>query len=103
MATLKCRHICFPVLKQSIFFLFVFVSQLVFGQNCDHQLFGLVLDLHERTPLEQVKVTVIETNQQLLTDEEGKFLFFGLCKGQYTLSFEHPNCITTTQKHTLQS
>ena len=103
MATPRGRHICFPVLKQSLFFVVVFVSQLVFGQNCDHQLYGLVLDLHEKTPLEQVKVTVVETNQQLLTNAKGKFLFLGLCKGQYTLTFEHPNCIPITQKHSLPS
>jgi len=64
-------------------------------------LFGEVFDVHENHALEQVRVTVVETNQQLSTNAEGKFLFRNLCKGQYTLLFEHPDCISITQKQTL--
>ena len=71
------------------------------GQSCEEQLFGVVLDLHDNSPLEQVKVTVAETNQQLLTNAKGKFLFHGLCEGEYTLIFEHPDCQTTTLKQRL--
>ena len=89
------------MLKLRLLIFSLAIGQGLFAQVCDQQLFGVVLDLHDNTPLEQVKVTVVETNQQLLTNAKGKFLFLGLCEGEYTLLFEHPDCQTTTLKQRL--
>ena len=91
----------FFVHKQLLLFSFFIYGLGLYSQSCEEQLLGVVLDLHDDTPLEQVKVTVVETNQQLLTNEAGKFVFLGLCKGEYTLLFEHPDCVTVTQKQNL--
>ena len=85
-----------------LLFLFVIgLSQGLYAQKCSYELYGEVYDIHENIPLEKVKVTVVETNQQLSTNAKGKFLFRNLCKGQYTLLFEHPDCISITQNQTL--
>ena len=89
------------MLKLRLLIFSLAIGQGLFAQVCDQQLFGVVLDLHENKPLEKVAVTVVETNQQLLTNAKGKFLFLGLCEGEYTLLFEHPDCQTTTLKQRL--
>ena len=91
----------FFVRKHLLLFSLILYGLGLHGQSCEEQFFGVVLDLHDDSPLEQVKVTVVETNQQLLTNAEGKFLFLGLCKGQYTLLFEHPDCVSVSQKQSL--
>ena len=87
--------------KQLLFLLAIGLSQGLYAQKCSYELFGEVYDIHENIPLERVRVTVVETNQQLSTNAKGKFLFRNLCKGQYTLLFEHPDCISITQNQSL--
>ena len=72
----------------------------VFAQECTAKLSGRVLDLHDNQPLINAKVTLRQTNQQLLTDEQGRFVFFGLCSQPYDLRIEHPSCIAREQKLT---
>lgn len=87
--------------KRLLLLYVICLYQGLYSQKCEYVLFGEVFDVHENLALEQVKVTVVETNQQLSTNAEGKFLFRELCKGQYTLLFEHPDCVSVTQKQTL--
>ena len=87
--------------KRILFLCVICLSQGLIAQKCAYELFGEVFDIHENIPLEKVIVTVVETNQQLSTNAKGKFLFRNLCKGQYTLLFEHPDCTSITQKQTL--
>ena len=70
----------------------------VFAQDCTTKLSGRVLDLHDNQPLINAKVTLRQTNQQLLTDEQGRFVFFGLCSQPYDLRIEHPSCIAREQR-----
>lgn len=86
-------------MKKRFFFLLLLVSWgFLYSQKCDLVFLGQVYDLHDKLPLEGVRVTVIETSREVMTNAEGKFGFPALCKGSYTLLLEHPSCSPTTVK-----
>lgn len=71
---------------------------MLYGQDCNSVFLGEVYDLHDKLPLEGVKITLIEQNREIQTDEEGRFGFTDLCKGNYTFILEHPSCNPITVK-----
>lgn len=73
------------------------------GQDCDGIFLGEVYDLHDKMPLEGVKITLIEENREIQTNEEGRFGFTSLCRGKYTFLFEHPSCSPITVKTKIPS
>ena len=60
----------------------------VFGQNagCNLVLRGRVLDDSTLAPVEDVSVAIMQTQTGAITDSNGRFRFFGLCKGQYAVA-----------------
>ncbi len=81
------------MIKSRLFF-FAFALGCLFlnAQECSETLFGQVRDLHDNLPLSNAKVVLVETNQHLLTDEKGRFVFTGLCQQAYTVAIAHPDC-----------
>ena len=77
---------------------FVCVGSLLYAQNCDEKIFGVVYDLHDNLPLEGVSVTLVENNSEIQTIANGKFVFTGLCEQSYMLLLEHPDCVPVTIK-----
>ena len=50
------------------------------------------MSLHDNTPLEAAVVQVKETNQNVLSSKDGRFVIDQLCAGKLTLIFSHLNC-----------
>lgn len=86
------------LVKQIVFSCLVCALNLCRAQRCDEAIFGQVVDLHDNTPLQGVSVTLEENGRQLITTENGKFVFPQLCGKAYTLLLEHPDCMPLTVK-----
>jgi len=65
-----------------------------FSQNCDNSLSGSLTDLHDQSVLAGATIFIIETNQAVQTDFEGKFNLSNICNGTYSLKVSHPFCLT---------
>ena len=59
-------------------FLFIFSIAAVSAQDCSFSLTGKVSELSTEYSMQNVYVTIKETNQKTLTNEEGEFSFFDL-------------------------
>ena len=74
------------------------LAQLINAQECGESIFGVIYDLHDNLPLDGATITMVENNRQIQTVSNGKFVFTGLCKQEYTLIIEHPDCSPITFK-----
>ncbi len=59
---------------------------------CRLQLKGKVMDVHTGKPLDFASIHIVETKQEVLADEYGKFVFKNLCAGKFTLHVSHVGC-----------
>jgi hemoglobin/transferrin/lactoferrin receptor protein len=55
----------------------------------DHAVTGIVTDAITRQPVRQAVVTLVETQQKTVSDDEGRFSFMLTAPGRYTLSVHH--------------
>lgn len=92
------KRIEFPYLHRTIegllgliLFCAFFLSPL-HAQDCQATFLGQVIDLHNNQPLANAKITVAETNKQLLTNATGHFVLENLCAQPQRLWVEHPSC-----------
>ena len=67
---------------------------LVNAQNT-YKVYGTVIDFHNKTLLSNARIKM--GNFVALSDEEGKFVFSAVNKGNYTLTAEHPDCEMHTE------
>ena len=72
--------------------LFIFSIAAVSAQDCSFSLTGKVSELSTEYSMQNVYVTIKETNQKTLTNEEGEFSFFNLCPGEYHITASHVGC-----------
>ena len=70
-------------------------SALSVSQNCNNTLSGNVIDLHDGTALEEALIIIVETDETVVTDENGFFTIPNLCKDTYSLQISHPYCSAT--------
>ena len=56
-------------------------SIALFSQNCDLRYSGYVLDIYDNQPQVKALVEFIETDYQVLSDEDGNFVIDGICPG----------------------
>ncbi len=73
-------------------------TSLVFAQDCLLQLSGHVEDTDTKDRLQAASVVLKEANQQIVTDNNGDFIFKNICPGDYTLEVSHVDCETVRQK-----
>ncbi len=59
---------------------------------CRLQLKGKIHDAHSSKALDFAALHIVETKQETLADEYGKFTFRNLCVGKYTLHISHVGC-----------
>lgn len=71
------------------------------SQDCHLRLSGHTEDADTKEKLALATVTIVELQQEVVTDENGDFVFTGLCSGQYTLRITHVSCDPYEQKITL--
>jgi iron complex outermembrane receptor protein len=80
-------------LKITFSILLAFFTVLHAGaQNCSFTLGGHVEDADTKEKLKEASISIKETGQQIATDDEGNFLFTGLCAGKYTVIISHVGC-----------
>ena len=72
--------------------LFLLATCLLYAQDCNLMLEGKIVSLNDNTPLEAAVVQVKETNQNVLSSKDGRFVIDQLCAGKLTLIFSHLNC-----------
>ena len=82
----------FNPLKAVASSLFLLATCLLYAQDCNLMLEGKIVSLNDNTPLEAAVVQVKETNQNVLSSKDGRFVIDQLCAGKLTLIFSHLNC-----------
>ena len=88
----KCRCSCCSNLTKSVAGISLFATGLVFSQDCNLSLKGKVVDLHDNSPLVGAVVSIVEINENVLSNANGEFLFTNQCKGKVSLKISHLNC-----------
>ena len=78
-------------------------SIALFSQNCDLRYSGYVLDIYDNQPQVKALVEFIETDYQVLSDEDGNFVIDGICPGEYNLKITHPGCIDFFKKVSIEN
>jgi iron complex outermembrane receptor protein len=74
----------------SLLILQIFLSNFLVAQDpsgCKYKIEGRVYDQVTREPLGYVSVQVANTSMGVVTDEDGRFVFSGLCEKEYDLLF----------------
>ena len=77
----------FNPLKAVASSLFLLATCLLYAQDCNLMLEGKIVSLNDNTPLEAAVVQVKETNQNVLSSRDGRFVIDQLCAGKLTLIF----------------
>jgi iron complex outermembrane receptor protein len=62
------------------------------AQDCAYTLTGSISDADTRSPLDRAVIRIRETGAVSLSDEEGHYHFYGLCRGIYNVVISHVNC-----------
>ncbi len=68
------------------------------AQVCDIRFTGHIEDADTKQRLPAATVNIREINRQIITDNNGDFLFENLCAGNYTLLITHVNCEAVEKK-----
>ncbi|MFY7651451.1 MAG: TonB-dependent receptor, partial [Chitinophagaceae bacterium] len=76
--------------------------QTLAAQECSFSLSGSVADADKRTPLANALVEIKELQLKTVTNAEGHYHFYQLCKGNYTLYISHVGCTPITYKLKLE-
>jgi len=63
---------------------------------------GVVMDASNNAPLEKAVVEIKELGLKFITDIEGHYHFYNLCKGSYTIVVNHMSCDSIKYKLTVQ-
>jgi len=69
----------------------VLISQSVWAQ-CNYTLSGKILDQNSNANLIGATIAVKETQQAVMSDENGNYKLDGLCAGEYTIRVSHIGC-----------
>lgn len=72
------------------------------AQKCNLVLSGVVMDASSNAPLEKAVVEIKELGLKFITDIEGHYHFYNLCKGSYTIVVNHMSCDSIKYKLTIQ-
>lgn len=75
-------------------FVLLMLSSASFSQDCNYTLSGSVKDLHDGSLLPGATLILVGTEQAVLSDLDGKYMFTGLCKDTYAIQVSHPYCLS---------
>lgn len=73
---------------------FLLSGMLTFSQDCHLSIKGFIIDKHDGTPLSAARISVYDSNKEVLSNENGSFVVNGLCKGLIELEISHQACGT---------
>ncbi|OUW34558.1 MAG: hypothetical protein CBD39_03635 [Flavobacteriaceae bacterium TMED179] len=88
----KCKCSKCNKLSKTVVSLSMLATSFCFSQKCDLVLEGKVLDLHDSSPIEAALIEVVDGNEAILSDANGKFVFENQCSGKINLKISHLNC-----------
>ncbi len=74
--------------------LLLITSTTVWAQECTSTFSGTIIDLHDDTLLIGATVIMAGTEQAVLTNDDGRFMFNNICDGTYSFQVSHPFCAT---------
>ena len=75
----------------------------VIAQTCDLSIQGQVIDFHDATPLKGAELILLDRGVTMVSDQNGRYEFAGLCPGDYELQVSHPDCTTQTIEFYLET
>tara|TARA_X000000950_G_scaffold281484_1_gene378189 strand:+ start:914 stop:3391 length:2478 start_codon:yes stop_codon:yes gene_type:complete len=67
-------------------------TSFCYCQKCDLFLEGRVVDLHDNSPISSAIIQVLEGNELVFTDDDGKFIIENQCSGKINLKISHLHC-----------
>ena len=74
---------------------FIILTSIIgYSQECKSILSGQVVDYHNKTPLDEATIYILENEFRSSTNADGKFEIPNICSGNYTLEVSHPECRT---------
>lgn len=74
--------------------LLIVIAQWSYSQNCLLRLSGHVEDADTKEKLVGATISLLESDNTIITDKKGDFTFFNLCPGTYTVKVTHVGCDT---------
>ena len=77
-----------------VLFFLLLSSFSSFSQTCDASLSGKVVDIHDGSNLAGATLVISNTDESVLTNLDGEFIFPKLCEGTYFIQVSHPSCLT---------
>jgi len=66
------------------------------SDNCNLRFSGRAVDMDHKEHLSYATLYINETQTAVVADENGKFMFEGLCPDTFTLVISHIGCTTST-------
>ena len=81
----------------------LFCCAPAFSQDCSFRFSGHVIDSDTKQNLANATVSLVEQAKSIVTNEQGDFVFSGICPGNYTLRISHVNCDTVFRKIALST
>ncbi|HSN61896.1 MAG TPA: TonB-dependent receptor, partial [Ferruginibacter sp.] len=86
-------------MKTVLYTAFLLMASLIgYTQDCSLILKGHIEDADTHQKLSGANVIVVELSRELITDDQGDFIFNNLCPGNYTIRVSHADCETYEQK-----
>lgn len=70
----------------------IFLHLPIFSQECRITVSGSISDADAKTPLDKAVIRIVEADRVSVSDEEGHYHFYNLCKGTYTFVITHVSC-----------
>ena len=71
---------------------FLLAAGFCYCQNCDLKFEGQILDLHDSSPISYAVIQVLDSDQTVFTDINGKFVLENQCSRKINLKISHLNC-----------
>jgi iron complex outermembrane recepter protein len=90
--------ICFILKFFLVIIIAITIANVAFAQPCAYKLSGHVEDVDTKEKLVAASASVKETGKQIITNNNGDFIFTALCAGEYTLIITHVSCDTVEKK-----
>ena len=86
----KCRNCCSK--SKTAVSLSLLAASFCYCQNCDLKFEGQILDVHDNSPISLAIIKVLDNDQTVFTDANGKFFLKNQCSGKISLKISHLNC-----------
>ena len=77
-----------------ILIVFILFNNPILSQDCNSSLTLKIIDLHDRSVLQNASIFIKELDKKVVTNSKGEYVFKDLCNKQYILEISHEECET---------